>query len=98
MHRPADVAPAAPAPPAEVAIVVKTTPPGAEVFSGTEKLGLAPGPFRLKRGDAILKLTVKKAGYKPEDITVTPSADGEVTVSLNKAPAPRPRAPGETEF
>ncbi len=98
MQRSADVVPAAPAPLAEVAIVVKTTPPGAEVFSGTEKLGLAPGPFRLKRGDASLKLTVKKAGYKPEDITVTPSSDGEVTVSLNKASAPRPRSPGETEF
>ena len=99
--RPADVvpvAPATPAPSAEVEIVVKTTPPGAEVFSGTEKLGVAPGPFKLKRGDASLKLTIKKAGWKPGDVTVTPTANAEVEVALEKAPAQVQRGRPETEF
>jgi serine/threonine-protein kinase len=99
--RPADVVPVAPAtpvPPAEVEIMVKTTPPGAEVFSGTEKLGVAPGPFKLKRGDASLKLTIKKAGWKPGDVTVTPTANAEVEVALEKAPAQVQRGRPETEF
>jgi serine/threonine-protein kinase len=99
--RPADVVPVAPALPGDVEIVVKTTPPGAEVFSGTERLGVAPGPFKLKRGDASLKLTVKKTGYKPADVTVTPTANGEVEVALEKAtsaPAQVPRGRPETEF
>jgi serine/threonine-protein kinase len=99
--RPADVvpvAPATPAPAAEVEITVKSTPPGAEVFSGTEKLGVAPGPFKLKRGDASLKLTIKKAGWKPGDVTVTPTANAEVEVALEKAPAQVQRGRPETEF
>jgi serine/threonine-protein kinase len=99
--RPADVvpvAPVAPVAPGEVEIVVKTTPPGAEIYSGTEKLGVAPGPFRIKRGDASLKLTAKKAGFKPGDVTVTPTANGEVEVALEKAPVQVQRGRPETEF
>jgi hypothetical protein len=90
------VVPVAATPPAEVEVTVKATPAGADVFAGSEKLGAAPGPFRIKRGDASVKLTVKANGYKSQDIEVTPSANSIVQVSLTKIPAQKPRS--ELEF
>jgi hypothetical protein len=82
----AAASPAASALLADVALTVQSQPEAVEVFLGNERLGVAPGPVRIKRGADKVKLTFKAAGYKSADIEVSPSADGVVSVTLLKAP------------
>jgi serine/threonine-protein kinase len=85
------------APSEEVDVSVQSAVKG-EVFLDGQRLGATPGPFRLKRGDAKLKLLVKAEGYKPAEVEVTPSANvvAQVTLVRLAGPAPR-RQPGEIE-
>jgi serine/threonine-protein kinase len=94
--RPTDVVPAVAAPATHVEVTVNTVPAGAEVSLAGEKLGVAPGPFRIKRGDASVKLTVKAAGHTQQSVDVTPTANTAVTVTLTRAPVQRKKP--ETEF
>jgi eukaryotic-like serine/threonine-protein kinase len=83
--------------PAEVAFTVESTPPGVDVYLGTEKLGTAPGPIQVKHGDAKVKLTFKAPGYKPTDVEVVPSAGTLLSVTLLKLP-PKQAGKPEIEF
>jgi len=96
----APVVSVAPAP-AEVELTVQSVPATADVYLGAEKLGKAPEPIRMKRGDDRVKLTIKADGYKPTDVEVTPSANAVISVTLTKALAApvKPKKPnGELEF
>ena len=77
-------APSASAAPAStvVKLDVSTTPPGADIHEGETKLGQAGTPMTLPRGDAPLTLRVTKSGFQPGSITVTPSKDLSVSVTL----------------
>ena len=88
---------------AEIEVTIQSTPPHADVYLGTEKLGSAPGPLKLKRGDRPVKLTIKADGFKPAEVDVTPTANVIVPISLNKAASAGPGKPkkpgsGELEF
>jgi serine/threonine-protein kinase len=75
-------APVQPAQPTEVAITVSSTPEGAEVWNGAERIGVAPVTLRLPRSDSPVKLTLKKAGYRDETLDVTPNKDKELVPAL----------------
>jgi serine/threonine protein kinase len=69
-----------------VDVRVAGAPAGAIVSANGAELGVAPGPFVVKNG-AETKLTISAKGYKSKDVTVTPTANVVVDVSLEKAPA-----------
>jgi len=71
-----------PAPPAEVEIVLRSTPPGAEVIEGTERLGAAPLHLRRVRSDRTLRLTLRHAGYREETREIMLNADKDIEVVL----------------
>jgi serine/threonine-protein kinase len=74
--------------PAEVEVTFETTPKQpVEIWQGTTKLGTSAAPLKLKRGDDKVKLTVKAAGFAPQDVEVTPSESQKVAVTLKKAAA-----------
>jgi serine/threonine-protein kinase len=97
----AEVVPVAPLPgtadaPAEVELTIEGAPAGADVSSGGKKLGTAPGPIKVKRGDASVTLTVSKPGYKSKDVPVVPTANQIIPAALAKVPAaPPPAGPGK---
>jgi serine/threonine-protein kinase len=73
------------APPAlvKVSVRIETTPPKAQVFSGEELLGAAPGPFEIEKGKA-LTLTVRASGFTPATVDVSGADDETKTVTLHK--------------
>jgi serine/threonine-protein kinase len=72
-----------PPPIVKVSVRVETTPPKAQVYSGEELLGAAPGPFELEKGKAVT-LTVRASGFTPATVDVTASADETTTVTLHQ--------------
>ena len=81
---------------AEVQVTVRSTPEHATIYCGDEKLGLAPGPVNVKRGNAKVKLTLKADGYAPADVEVEPSENTTVSIKLNKNASARPHGPKPT--
>jgi len=79
--------------PARVAVTIESTPPHAAVWLGPKKLGDAPGPLMLPRGDQKVTLAIRADGYAPATVDVLPAKDVEVAVKLEK-PAPAARAAG----
>jgi serine/threonine-protein kinase len=77
--------PSATDPPAmtKISVRVETTPPKAQVFSGEELLGAAPGPFEIEKGKA-LTLTVRASGYTPATVDIAATADETKSVTLHK--------------
>lgn len=69
---------------AEVNLMLLGAPLGALVFRGEQKLGEAPGPLRLPQGEQSIELSVQASGYEPKSVSVVPSKDSEVRVSLTK--------------
>jgi len=83
------VAPATSTEPAktEVKLKLKVVPPDAEVFLGTQKLGLASSELTLPFGSSEILLVVKRRGYLPSDLKVTPDRDLAEAVVLKPAAA-----------
>jgi len=76
---------------------VESTPANAEVWDGTEKLGDAPGPFRMHKAAGTKKLTLRAPGRVARDVDVDTSANAVVSVALAAAPtATTPTAPAAT--
>ncbi len=75
-----------PAPKDEVDLKIDGAPEGAVVSANGVELGPAPGPFKVKPG-APLKVTLTAKGYKPKELTVTPTENVLLPVSLEKLPA-----------
>jgi hypothetical protein len=68
----------------EIALTIDSDPKDAEVFLGAVKLGTAPGPIHVARGNDRLTLTFKAQGYVQKDVDVMPSADGTIKVELRR--------------
>ncbi len=95
---PASSAPIAVTPTEEIDVTVQAIPAGSEVFLGATRLGAAPGPFKVRRGDEKVKLTVKAAGHKPLDVEFSPSANVVLPVTLVRLPSGhRVAVPGALE-
>jgi len=91
----ASAVPAAPALPAEVKLTVQSVPEGVEIFSGEDKLGLAPGPISIARSDEALTLTFKAPGHHSKTLDIVPKADSIVSVTLQRIPTGKPHKPSK---
>ncbi len=89
---------AAPAPPAMVTITISDAPPGTRVLDRGTLIGTVPGVIRLLRGDAPKVLRFEHDGYSPAEITVSPTMDRLLGVSLSplSAAAPKPPSPSSS--
>jgi hypothetical protein len=67
----------------KISVRIETTPPKAQVFSGDELLGAAPGPFEIEKGKA-LTLTVRASGFTPATVDVAATGDETKNVMLHK--------------
>jgi serine/threonine-protein kinase len=77
-----------------IELTIQEAPPSTAIFLGALKLGMAPGPLRLKRGDAPLKLTLKAPGHTPQTIEFVPAASGSLEAKLTKVRGPSKPGPG----
>jgi len=82
--------PTAPTEAKEVSVTIQSTPSRASIWKEGEKLGEAPGPIVLARGQQgrPTKLVIKSDGYKASEVEVDTSKDSTVVVSLGKAERP----------
>ena len=93
-------APAPEPPPAELRLELDSTPPGATVWEGDERLGVTP--LRLTRGlppeaaASPRRLELRLAGHRTEQVTLVPR-NGllRARVELRRTPRPSPRQPAE---
>jgi hypothetical protein len=81
-------------PSSEVKLKITSNPPYAEVWRDNEKLGATGQELKLPRGATKVKLTIKKAGYVPQVVEVSPSDDVAEPVIL----APQPVVGKPYEF
>jgi serine/threonine-protein kinase len=70
----------------DVKLKITSNPPDAEVWRDNEKLGATGQELKLPRGATKVKLTIKKAGYLPQVVEVTPSDDVAEPVILTAQP------------
>ncbi len=82
-------------PAALVELRIEGAPKDAKVTAGTRELGVAPGPFSVPTGEP-LTLTVSAKGWKPRDVSVTPSANATLQVVLEKQTAGKVGPKGQT--
>lgn len=73
--------------PREVELTIQSKPVGAEIYQGDKRLGVAPGPVLLPRGDADVELTLKAKNHKPFKLVVKPSSSRVVSAELEPAAA-----------
>jgi len=66
----------------DVEIVLRSDPPGAEVFEGVERLGVSPVTIRRARSVQPLAFTLRRAGYQETRREVLPDRDRDVEVLL----------------
>lgn len=78
---------AAPAAPASVRLTIQSVPKSVEVFHGTEKLGLSPGPLPFAQSDQAVELTFRAEGYLEKSVSIVPRADAIVSVTLTRKPS-----------
>src|SRR5262245_33418217 len=90
-------APAAPEPVkaerSDVEIVLRTVPPGAEIYDGEALIGASPLTFRRARAEGAVNLTFRRAGFREVTREVVPDRDRDLEVVLMAKPksAPPPR-------
>jgi hypothetical protein len=75
-----------------ITITVTSTPAGADVYIDGELRGRTPMRLELAQGSADVNVKVMRDGYLEQERTVTPEADAELAVALEKV-QPRPRPP-----
>jgi serine/threonine protein kinase len=86
--------------PETVELRVQATPENIEVYLGERKLGAAPGPLQLPRGDAPLTVTFSAKGYQSKNVPITPSQNVLIPISLDKSAGtakPRPSNTGKRD-
>jgi hypothetical protein len=88
----------------DVDVKVIATPKNASIWLDDKKLGVAPGPVKVKRGTEKVTLTLKADGYAPSTVEILPTESSTVSnVKLTKAsgggarPKPTTGAAGEIE-
>ena len=84
--------------PAEVSVTVRSVPEHAAIYIGDERIGVAPGPVKIRRSDKV-KLVLKAEGFAPTEVEVEAKQDTTVSAKLTKAVTarhPKPSVgPGE---
>jgi len=97
--------PVEPAAPAVSKIQVESTPSGADVFTGAEKLGVTPVTLEYKPDAPPVELSIRKKGWKEGKLKVNPDHSRDYVVELvverrehssSKPPVAKP-APPETK-
>jgi serine/threonine-protein kinase len=68
--------------PGEVEIVLRTSPPGAQVLEGGKVIGMAPVRLSRPRGELATVYTFRQSGYKEEARSVAPTSDKDIEVVL----------------
>jgi serine/threonine-protein kinase len=68
--------------PAEVELMLRTVPTGAEIFEGAERLGTAPLSLKHARSSAGINLVFKRPGFRDVSRDVVPDRDRDVEVVL----------------
>jgi len=86
--------PPAPAKPTEVELTLESTPPGAEVRLGDEKLGTTPTTVKVPFGEAETELSFRRKGYKPAKKRFVPAEDQTLSVELKRKGKGRRRGGG----
>ncbi|MBK9258573.1 MAG: serine/threonine protein kinase [Polyangiaceae bacterium] len=84
----------------DIELRIQATPENVDVYLGERKLGTAPGPLRLPRGDAPLTVTFSAQGYQSKSIPITPSQNVLIPISLDKTVAtvkPKPSNTGKRD-
>ncbi len=84
------------APTEQVVLHLEATPADVEVLLGEESLGRADQPLSLPRGDQAVVLRVRRKGYEPSSLTVTPDRELWERIALRPLPSPRSTATGPT--
>ncbi|HZS37765.1 MAG TPA: serine/threonine-protein kinase [Polyangia bacterium] len=69
-------------------VAVLSTPAGADVMSGVERLGATPLELTLAPSSAPLDVTVEHKGYRPQKLHLEPDRDHEYVVQLVALPKP----------
>ena len=69
---------------APIQVTVRGAPELAMIYLGEEKLGTAPGPVKVPRGTATLKLTIRADGFSPASVDVEPTENTVVSIKLTK--------------
>ena len=69
---------------ADIELVLRSQPSGAEVFDGAERLGAAPLTLRRPRGTTAVTFTFRRAGYRDETRQIVPSGDKDIEVMLQR--------------
>jgi len=85
--------------PLEIELHVQSTPENVEVHLGERKLGVAPGPIKIPRGDAPIELTFSAKGHQPKSVSVEPNHNILIPITLDKEKAtsqPRPSGTAKT--
>jgi serine/threonine-protein kinase len=78
-----------------VSIELAVVPTDAEIFDGDKRIGKAGEVLKLPRGTTALKLTVKRANYLPQVVTVVPDQDRKEGPITLKAAGGKPKEYGE---
>lgn len=82
--------------PDKIELRVKATPENVDVYLGERKLGTAPGPIELPRGDTEISLTFSAKGYQSKSVPITPSQSVLIPISLDKAATTVKAPPSKT--
>ncbi|MDC0742876.1 serine/threonine-protein kinase [Polyangium mundeleinium] len=81
--------------PLEIELRVQATPENVEIHLGERKLGVAPGPIKIPRGDAPVELTFSAKGHQSKAVTVEPNHNLLIPITLEKEKATsQPRTSG----
>jgi serine/threonine-protein kinase len=77
---------AAPPAVATVSLTLRTQPPNTEVYLGSRKLGIAPGPFSIPRNNELLNITIQAKGHYPTTVKIRPEKDDTLNIVLTAKP------------
>ncbi|MRG96586.1 serine/threonine-protein kinase [Polyangium spumosum] len=82
--------------PVEIELRVQATPENVEVHLGERKLGVAPGPFKIPRGDTPVELTFSAKNHQSKSVSVEPNHNILIPITLDKEKAAAPPRPAGT--
>src|SRR5258707_15276199 len=68
--------------PAEVELMLRTAPSGADIYAGSEKIGVSPLQLKRPRGPTPLTFSFRHAGFKDAAREIVPEHDVEIEVLL----------------
>jgi len=75
---------------ARVAVLVKSDPPGAQIYEEDATLGRTPMQVILRPGSESRSFVLKTNGYMPREFTIDANSPDELIISLTRRPKKRP--------